>query len=321
LRLRRDVRVDRRRATVHALKPAAVDAAVVVESQAWRLLRALAARARTGEPVVSPCGVRVEADGGVAEVAPGEGWLDLYPDGPPWFRPRTRLSPAVERMLDLYLPLCIGAGSADLVVGHVAQSLDGQIATASGASCFITGQQDLVHTHCLRALFDAVVVGRATVACDDPRLTTRLVPGPNPTRVVVDPGRRSPLDRRVFSDGLAPTLIVCAGGHPAPPATAPNVELVELASRESVFPPALILDELRARGLRRIFVEGGGMTVSTFLAARLLGRLHVTVSPLFLGRGRPGVTLPGIDSLDQAWRPGVRRFSLGDDTLFDCQFS
>ena len=87
----------------------------------------------------------------------------------------TTLPPAIEDMLELYLPLCLGKESSDLVVAHVGQSLDGQIATSTGASCFITGPQDLAHTHCLRALFDVVLVGRATVDCDDPRLTTRLV--------------------------------------------------------------------------------------------------------------------------------------------------
>jgi riboflavin biosynthesis pyrimidine reductase len=165
------------------------------------------------------------------------------------------------------------------------------------------------------------LVGRATVACDDPRLTTRLVPGPNPTRVVVDPGLRTPVERRVFDDGLAPTLVVCAERGGASTPLPSQVELVEIVAAGPVCPPALILERLRARGLRRIFVEGGGMTVSTFLQAGLLGRLHVTVSPLYLWRGRPGVSLPGIDGLNQALRPRVRRFPLGDDMLFDCQFS
>jgi riboflavin biosynthesis pyrimidine reductase len=56
------------------------------------------------------------------------------------------------------------------------------------------------------------------------------------------------------------------------------------------------------------------------LQAGLLDRIHVAISPMFIGQGRPGVSLPKIDSLDGAWRPRVRRFALGDDMLFDCQF-
>jgi len=87
-----------------------------------------------------------------------------------------------------------------------------------------------------------------------------------------------------------------------------------------VLPPAAILDDLRRRGLRRVFVEGGGVTISHFLQAGLLRRLHVTISPLFLGQGRPGLALAKIEGLDQALRPRVRRFPLGEDMLFDCEF-
>jgi len=82
-----------------------------------------------------------------------------------------------------------------------------------------------------------------------------------------------------------------------------------------------VISALRARGLKRLFVEGGGVTVSRFLEARAFDRLHLTVSSVFLGAGRPGIALPGIDRLDGALRPRVRRFTLGDDVLYDCDFS
>src|SRR5215813_2494665 len=68
------------------------------------------------------------------------------------------------------------------VLGRVAQSLDGYIATRVGESVWISGPDDLLHTHRLRALADAVIVGARTVRADNPRLTTRLVEGPNPVR-------------------------------------------------------------------------------------------------------------------------------------------
>ncbi len=292
----------------------------LVEEQAWLLLRALAAQSGLGVAVTKPCGVRVDEAGWLEEVDLGQGWLDLYPDAEPLFRPTVPLPPSVKRLLDLYLPLCIGNASNDLVMGHLAQSLDGQIATSTGASCFITGQEDLMHTHRLRALFDVVLVGRATVASDDPRLTTRLVPGRNPTRAVLDPGLRAPEDRQVFRDGAAPTLLFCAHRQRNGRQVRDHVEIIEMPSSGPVLPPMEILEQLRARGLRRIFVEGGGVTISHFFAAGLLGRVHVTVSPFFLGQGRPGLVMPKIDRLDQAVRPRVRRFMLGADTLFDCRF-
>jgi len=292
----------------------------LVEGQAWLLLRALAAQAGLGAAVSKPCGVRVDAMGWLEEVGLGEGWLDLYPEAEPLFRPTVPLPPSVKRLLDLYLPLCIGVASNDLIIGHLAQSLDGQIATSTGASCFISGQEDLVHTHRLRALFDVVLVGRGTIAGDDPRLTTRLVPGQNPTRVVIDPGMHAPGESKVFHDGVAPTLLMCAHANRNGRRTRDHVEIVEIPSTGPVLSPLAIRRELKSRGLRRIFVEGGGVTVSHFFEAGLLGRVHVTISPFFLGQGRPGLVMPKIDRLEQAIRPRVRRFMLGEDILFDCRF-
>ena len=85
-----------------------------------------------------------------------------------------------------------------------------------------------------------------------------------------------------------------------------------------MLPPEGILDALARRGLGRVFVEGGGVTVSRFLEAGVFARLHVTICPIFIGRGRPGISLPAIDDLGDALRPRARRFEFGDDILFDC---
>jgi diaminohydroxyphosphoribosylaminopyrimidine deaminase / 5-amino-6-(5-phosphoribosylamino)uracil reductase len=307
---------------VHLTVPIATAAAGLElhEARIWGLLRALAARANAGRAVTRDCGVRLDDEGNLEEVGLGRGWLDLHPGADSRFRARLSLPPSIERMLELYLPLCIGISANDLVIGHIGQSLDGQIATSTGASCFITGEQDLVHTHRLRALFDAVLVGRATVDCDNPRLTTRLVAGQNPTRVVVDPSRRCPVDRQVFVDDAAPTLLLCAQGF-AHEETHGHAEVVEIEASCPFLLPQAILARLRQKGLRRVFIEGGGVTISHFLKAALLDRLHIAVSPIFLGLGRPGLSLPQIDGLDQAIRPRVRRFVLGEDVLFDCAFS
>jgi riboflavin biosynthesis pyrimidine reductase len=81
-----------------------------------------------------------------------------------------------------------------------------------------------------------------------------------------------------------------------------------------------VLDLLAARGLRRIFVEGGGITVSRFLAAGCLHRLQITIAPLIIGSGRPSISLPEIGRLSEGLRPTVRRFDLGRDVLYECRF-
>lgn len=292
--------------------------AVLDEARAWGLIRELARRASAGEPTTERSGFLVDAAGRIDEAPVERAQIAIDPRAEPCFQSSSRLVPTVRQMLELYLPLCIGQGARDLVIGHLGQSLDGQIATAGGASRYVTGQENIVHMHRLRSLVDAVVVGAGTVECDDPELTTRLVPGEHPTRVVIDPTLRLPHDRKLYRDGVAPTLIVCQRGR-ALGGGPPRVPVLEVSSENALLSVPEVLAVLSARGLRRVFVEGGGVTLSHFVQARRLDRLHVTICPILIGRGRPGICLPGVDSLDQALRPVARHFSFGEDVLFDCQ--
>ena len=291
----------------------------VDEARAWSLLQALARRAAHGRPVSRAIGLALDDGGELLELGVGRGVMTILPAQAPCFELHAPADAKVAELFDLYLPLCIGKASAKLVLGHLGQSLDGQIATSSGASRYVTGPENIRHLHRLRALFDAVIVGANTVECDDPQLTTRLVAGPNPTRVVLDPHRRLAGAQVLFRDRAAPTLVLCALGSERTTSLS-DIEVLGIEASGELLPVSGVIAALRGRGLNRLFVEGGGVTVSRFLDARAFDRLHLTVSPVFLGAGRPGVKLPGIDRLDAALRPRVRRFTLGGDVLFDCDF-
>jgi riboflavin-specific deaminase-like protein len=233
------------------------------------------------------------------------------PDADVWRR-LLRRSPADAGLSPLYGPLLI---NRPLVLGRIAQSLDGRIATTSGASHWISGQQDIAHTHRLRALFDAVVVGAGTVCADDPLLTTRAVEGPSPVRVVLDPRRRLDARHQVFQEGPE-TLLLCAEDAIGPDRLG-QAEVLPVQQTGGAFCVRSVLAALAARGLHRVFIEGGGITVSRFFAANVLDRLHVTIAPLLLGDGVPSFVLPPAASLAEARRFDWTVHRLGPDVLLD----
>jgi riboflavin-specific deaminase-like protein len=221
-----------------------------------------------------------------------------------------------RRAVPVYGALLEAAAAAPgaFVLGRITQSLDGGIATASGHSFWISGEADVLHTHRLRALFDAVVVGAGTIRADDPLLTTRHCPGPSPVRVVIDTDRRLAAHYRVFQGGPA-TLLLCAAD--APGAAPGEAELLRLPRGAAGLDIAAIIAALHARGLRRIYIEGGGLTVSRFLAAGGLDRLHVTIAPLLLGAGIPAFSLPGVACPQDGLRLDWTVHGLGADLLLD----
>jgi riboflavin-specific deaminase-like protein len=203
-----------------------------------------------------------------------------------------------------------------VVIGQIGQTMDGRIATASGQSNYVNGPAGLTHLHQLRALVDAVVVGVGTVLADNPRLTVRMINGKNPARVVIDPRARLAQHHLIWQDdGVQKIWIVAEETTVTPP---PQVSLVKLPATDGSIDPKLILKNLFARGLRRVLIEGGAQTISRFMVAKCLDRLHLIVAPIVMGSGRLSFDLPLIEHMDQALRLEVKTHLLGSDVLFDC---
>jgi diaminohydroxyphosphoribosylaminopyrimidine deaminase / 5-amino-6-(5-phosphoribosylamino)uracil reductase len=268
---------------------------------AWRAVMAAAEH---------PNGDGGQDTAGTIAWSPATGWTCVLPDDDPR-----------RALIDLYLPMCNATAARPITVAHLGQSLDGFIATHTGESFYVTGEENIRHLHRLRALSDAIVVGAGTVAADDPQLTTRHVAGPNPLRVVFDPTRRLADHYRLFRDDAAPTIYVCARSLVRPGethiGTAAIVAIDDVDGGGAVTVGGLVR-LLRKRGCARIFVEGGGVTVSTFLEANLLDRLQVTIAPLIIGSGRPAIRVLPRTTLADCRRPRYRVFRMGADILFDC---
>jgi riboflavin-specific deaminase-like protein len=219
-----------------------------------------------------------------------------------------------RELLDCLTPL---ASRPAWVLAQLGQSMDGRIATESGHSHYINGHESLIHLHRLRALVDAVIVGAGTASADNPQLTVRHVSGTNPVRVILDPRGRVPNNVVLLSSNAAPTLHIM-GPEVALSMHHPHVQRCVLAlNAKGQFNPSDVIALLAEKGLHRVLVEGGGITVSQFIEAGTVDRLHLLVAPLLIGSGRPGLKMTPIDTLESALRPPTRAFRCGDDTLFD----
>ncbi len=175
-----------------------------------------------------------------------------------------------------------------------ASSLDGRAAAADGSSQWITGPDARVDVHVRRSLSDAIIVGTGTVLADDPSLTARdalgdLLPD-QPIPVVIG--------TREIPDAAA------IRSHPKPPLFYPTDDL------------ASVLQDLRSKGIRRVFIEGGPTLASAFVAAGLVDEYLIYLAPTLLGGPRVSLTDIGVPTIGDQRRLTIRSIDrVGNDVL------
>lgn len=187
-----------------------------------------------------------------------------------------------------------------------AMSLDGRIATHTGHSKWITGPAARGYGHKLRDIYDGILVGIGTVLADNPELTARLPEGgQNPVRIIVDSMARTPLDAKVVTDKKAPTIIAVSSAAPAARIAAlrsQDVEVMIVEQTESGIDLRQLFQQLGARRITSILVEGGAAINASVLAANLIDKVHFFIAPKIIGgQMAPGpVAGSGAESVDQA---------------------
>lgn len=191
------------------------------------------------------------------------------------------------------------------VMMKTAMSLDGKIATSTGQSKWITSDAARKRVHQWRDEFDAIMVGIGTVLADNPYLTTRLDrPSRNPIRIIVDSRARTPLDANVVIDRQSKTIIAVserASKENIDRLRAEGVEIITAGEGDHVDLRRL-MQELAAREITSVMLEGGGTLNFAMLRAGLVDKINAFIAPKVIG-GRTALTAvegEGFTQLDQA---------------------
>jgi diaminohydroxyphosphoribosylaminopyrimidine deaminase/5-amino-6-(5-phosphoribosylamino)uracil reductase len=166
----------------------------------------------------------------------------------------------------------------------LAASLDGRIATRTGASKWISSRDSRRVVQTMRARADAIAVGVGTVLLDDPRLTCRLAGATQPLRIVLDRRLRTPVGARVVR-GKGDCLLIC--GPEASPAARRRLEtagceVLEITGRGRLA-WLRILRHLGRRGFHEILIEGGAGVAASALAARVVNGATFFYNPRLIG--------------------------------------
>jgi len=172
-----------------------------------------------------------------------------------------------------------------------ALTLDGRLAARSGDSKWITAEPARREAHRMRARADAVLVGVSTVLADDPELTTRLVRGPDPVRVVLDTRLRTPPTGKIARTSSGRRTLIFHGPGASPrrrrELAARGVELCEVPlGKKDRLRLASVMRELWRRDVVRLLVEGGSQVHGAFLDAGLADRAALFLAPRILGDAR-----------------------------------
>jgi len=197
-----------------------------------------------------------------------------------------------------YLPFCFCSDLANernrsYTILHMAQSVDGKIATESGNSKWVSNQENLIHSHRLRALCDAILIGKNTLNCDSPMLNVRHVIGPNPVRVVI---ANTPcnFDNLKKSEGK---IILFTSRKSSP---VEGVEIITIPDISGFILSELILKELYKRNIYSLYIEGGAITASQFLKEHSIDKVQLFISPKIFGSGINSFQLPIIETVEKS---------------------
>lgn len=205
--------------------------------------------------------------------------------------------PDLISYIRLYLPLLLASRlqpSRPFIISHFAQSLDGKICTTSGKSKWISNEDNLNHSHRLRAMVDGVLVGGGTIKADKPKLTVRRVEGKNPKRIfwcnTID-------DYTDYKAENTYTILIAAKNIIK--TTPKGIDhYISYKNEKSSIQEVLV--KLKEIGINSIFIEGGSNTLSHFHQARLIDLMQIHIAPIIFGSGKSAFEMQPIDEVSDS---------------------
>ena len=217
-----------------------------------------------------------------------------------------------SQLFNIFLPIIFNAKQNPYLIGHLAQTLDGYIATESGESKYISSHDNIVHIHMLRAISDVIIVGANTVRLDNPKLTTRLIKGKNPMRIILDKENSLENKYNVFKNKDNNVFKIIDEKIKSK-----DSDIFQLPVINNIFLEEDIMTLMNKLNKRIIFIEGGGTTISRFYESGNLDRLHLCLCPVILGKGRSSFLTKKESKLRNIFEHSIIHYKMGEDVLCD----
>ena len=220
------------------------------------------------------------------------------------------------QLLKLYGPLCLAKvidKELPLVYIHIAQTLDGKIATENGHSKWIGNHGNICHAHRIRALSDSILIGANTLKNDCPKLTVRHVKGEDPRKIVIS---NSYDDFSSLTASCKKGIIVFRAKEcESRTQRCENVDFRFIPTTNGFIHPRDILLALKKEGINIVFIEGGSFTISQFIQHQMVDFLQIHFAPMIFGSGRNAFILNSIDTVDEGIKLTAPFYTMVEDSV------
>lgn len=209
------------------------------------------------------------------------------------------------------------------VVMKYAMTLDGKIASRTGASKWITGETARAHVHSLRGRYSAIMAGIGTVLADDPMLNCRIDGAHQPTRIIADSHLRIPIDSKICKTANEyPTVVACAeyNKEKSDILKQMGIKILCLPDKNGKVDLKRLMDKLGEEKLDSVLAEGGGIIHESALEAGIVNHVCAYIAPKIMGGADAKTPVEGFGagSPDSAAKlKNLKITRLGEDLLLE----